>query len=199
VQASLASSSPPVAGRLGPVKTSRLNLAPIDSGSGDLLAPVFAKKEVFRFPFGRGLTRAETDAYVAGWIDHWNVLGFGLWMVTERDSGVTIGYAGLSVPMFLPDVLPAVEVGWRLDPTAWGHGYATEAAKAALEGAFEVLRLSEVLSLPQVDNPPSVRVAERIGMHLDRTAVVAATDERGPIEVAVMVMTRAEWCAPTPR
>jgi RimJ/RimL family protein N-acetyltransferase len=193
VDSALGSYSPPVAGRLGAVTTARLDLTPIDSDSADLLAPVFAKEEVFRFPFGRGLTRAETDAYVTGWIEHWDVLGFGLWMVTERGRGLTIGYAGLSVPMFFPDVLPAVEVGWRLDPLAWGHGYATEAAGAALDGAFEVLGLNEVLSLPQIDNPPSVKVAEKIGMRLERTATVPANTERGPVDVAIMIITSHNW------
>jgi RimJ/RimL family protein N-acetyltransferase len=154
---------------------------------------VFAKEEVFRFPFGRGLTRAETDAYVSGWVEHWKVLGFGLWMVTERARGLTIGFAGLSVPTFFPEILPAVEVGWRLDPSAWGHGFATEAAEAALVGAFEVLQLSEVFSLPQVDNPPSVRVAERIGMRLDRTATVPPNELRASVDVAVMIITNDRW------
>ncbi len=161
----------------------------------DLLVPVFAKEEVWRFPFGRGLTRVETENFVSSWTEHWQILGFGLWLVTERENASTIGYAGLSVPTFLPEVLPAVEVGWRLDPLAWGFGYAAEAAEAALGGTFGVLRLEEVISLPQVDNPASVRVAERIGMRLHRTATVPPTDNRGPVEVAVMVMTNREWCS----
>lgn len=185
--------APRVSGRLGAVTTARLDLAPIDASSVDELAPVFAKEEVWRFPFGRGLTRAETETFVSAWIEHWEALGFGLWQVTERAHTSVIGYVGLAVPTFLPEVLPAVEVGWRLDPTAWGCGYAAEAAEASLGSAFEVLGLEEVVSLPQVDNARSVRVAERIGMRLDRTAIVPANDERGPVDVAVMIMTKDEW------
>ncbi len=58
------------------------------------------------------------------------------------------------MPTFLPEVLPAVEVGWRLDPQVWGKGYATEGARAALQSGFEVLRLEEIVSLPQSENPP---------------------------------------------
>jgi RimJ/RimL family protein N-acetyltransferase len=97
------------------------------------------------------------------------------------------------VPTFLPEVLPAVEVGWRLDPEAWGHGYATEAATAALEQAFTTLGQAEVISLPQVDNPPSVRVAERLGLQLRRTITAPATAKRGPVQVAVMSITCGEW------
>ena len=125
--------------------------------------------------------------------EHWETLGFGLWLVAVRNQDLSIGYVGLSVPTFLPEVLPAVEVGWRLDPDAWGRGYATEAAAVALACAFQRLNLDEVVSLPQVDNLPSVKVAEKIGMRLKRTTTVPATDRRGPVEVAVMVISREDW------
>jgi RimJ/RimL family protein N-acetyltransferase len=64
-----------------------------------------------------------------------------------------------------------------------------------LTAAFETLRLSKVISLPQTDNPPSVRVAERIGMRRERDIVAPATDKRGPVEVAVMAVTRDEWAS----
>jgi RimJ/RimL family protein N-acetyltransferase len=91
--------------------------------------------------------------------------------------------------------LPAVEVGWRLDPSAWGHGYATEAAVAALEGAFTTLGLAEVYSCPQADNPASVRVAERLGLRLDRVVDIAATERRGPVVGMLFVLKRHEWLA----
>lgn len=154
---------------------------------------MFAKEEVWRFPFGRGLTREETAAFVESQVEHWDTLGFGLWVVTVRGEEAPVGFVGLAVPQFLPEVLPAVEVGWRLDPDAWGHGYAVEAAQVSLDAAFGSLELDRVISLPQIDNPPSVKVAERIGMRLERVATAPATDRRGPVEVAVMVMTKHEW------
>lgn len=191
----LLSSSPPVAGRLADVTTERLILEPMGAGSVDLLEPVFAKVEIWRYPYGRAFTRAETEAFVASQIEHWETLGFGLWVVREQGSNESVGYVGLAVPTFLPEVLPAVEVGWRLDPGVWGHGYATEAATAALAGAFEVLGLAEVISLPQIDNPSSVRVAERIGMRHARTLIAPATDKRGPVEVAMMTVTSDDWAS----
>jgi RimJ/RimL family protein N-acetyltransferase len=195
VEDSLLTASPPVAAPLTGVTTDRLDLRPIDKQSVALLEPVFAKLEVFRYPFNRAFTRAETEAFVASQIEHWDTLGFGLWMVSERDSPDAIGFVGLSVPTFFPEVLPAVEVGWRLDPRIWGRGYATEAAQAALRAAFEVLRLSRVISLPQTENPPSVRVAERIGMRRECTAIAPATDRRGPVEVALMAVSKDEWAS----
>lgn len=191
----LLSSSPPVAGRLTDIATERLILQPVGRESVGLLEPVFAKVEVWRYPFGRAFTRAETEVFVASQVEHWETLGFGLWVVSEHASNESVGYVGLAVPTFLPELLPAVEVGWRLDPRVWGRGYAAEAATAALAGAFEVLRLAEVISLPQTDNPRSVRVAERIGMRHAGTVMAPATDRRGPVDVAVMKMTSDEWAA----
>ena len=190
---SLLSSAPPVVGRLAGVRTARLDMRPIVAESADLLAPVFAKLEVWRYPYGRPFSRAETEAFVASQVEHWETLGFGLWLVSHRGSVEALGYVGLAVPTFLPEVLPAVEVGWRLDPTVWGRGYATEAATAALAEAFETLRLSTVISLPQTDNRASVRVAERIGLRHKGAMTAPATDKRGPIDVSVMRMTSKEW------
>ncbi|MGZ6697098.1 MAG: GNAT family N-acetyltransferase, partial [Solirubrobacteraceae bacterium] len=72
--------------------------------------------------------------------------------------------AGLAVPAFLPEVLPAVEVGWRLAREAWGRGIATEAARAALAEAFGPLGLASVISIVAEGNDRSVRVAEKLGM-----------------------------------
>ena len=179
--------------RLGQASTTRLLLRPVEADAVDLLAPVFAKPEVWRFPYGRGFTRDETEAFVAAQVEHWKSLGFGVWVVSERSTGTAVGFVGLAVPDFFAEILPAVEVGWRLDPDVWGRGYATEAAEAALAAGFETLGLAEIISLPQTGNPPSVRVAERIGLRHERTAVVPATDRRGPVEVAVMKMTVEEW------
>ncbi len=111
-----------------------------------------------------------------------------------------IGYLGLSMPSFLFELIPtermpAVEVGWRLHPAHWGNGYATEGAVAALRGAFETLQLSEVCSAPQSINPPSARVAQRIGMEYERTATLTATDGRGAVDVDLYWITRKQWLA----
>jgi RimJ/RimL family protein N-acetyltransferase len=99
--------------------------------------------------------------------------------------------------MFLPAILPAVEVGWRFDPDVWGHGFASEAARAALDQAFTTLALPEVCSVPQVDNRASVVVAERIGMRRGEVMTIPANDRRGAVEGQLFWTTPEEWRATT--
>jgi ribosomal-protein-alanine N-acetyltransferase len=106
----------------------------------------------------RGQSDALADRIEAGFTER----GFGLWAVEA--GGVFVGFTGLSVPSFPAPFLPSVEVGWRLAASAWGRGYATEAATASLEAAFGPLALPEVLSFTATTNTPSERVMQRIGM-----------------------------------
>ncbi|HEX6240227.1 MAG TPA: GNAT family N-acetyltransferase, partial [Polyangiales bacterium] len=76
-------------------------------------------------------------------------------------------FTGLTVPLFECHFTPCVEVGWRLAAEHWGRGYATEAARAALETAFVHLGLDEVVSFTAVENLRSRRVMERLGMSHD--------------------------------
>jgi RimJ/RimL family protein N-acetyltransferase len=99
----------------------------------------------------------------------------------------------LSIPTFLPELLPAVEVGWRLDPDVWGLGYASEGATAALQQGFERLGLEEICSIPQTGNAASSQVCERLGMRWDRTVQIPATDKRGSLAAEFYVMTRRDW------
>ncbi len=70
------------------------------------------------------------------WEEEWDEDGFGLFAVELLASGELIGFTGLSVPAFLPEVLPAVAISWRLGAQFWGQGYASEAAHATLEFAL---------------------------------------------------------------
>jgi RimJ/RimL family protein N-acetyltransferase len=139
------------------------------------------------------LNRAETKQFLDGQIARWSELGFGCWAARTIEDGRLLGFVGISVPMFLPEILPVVEVGWRLSPTAWGKGYATEGATAALDHSFTTLGLDSVCSVPQAGNPPSARVAERLGMSLLREVSIPATDRRGEIVGLLYEMGREAW------
>jgi RimJ/RimL family protein N-acetyltransferase len=126
-------------------------------------AALNADPEVMRF-FPAPLSRADSDATVdrfeAGFDQH----GFGLWALEETATGAFLGFTGLNVPSFDADFMPAVEVGWRLARTAWGNGYATEAARAAITYGFSQADLDEIVSFTSVPNVPSQAVMRRLGM-----------------------------------
>jgi RimJ/RimL family protein N-acetyltransferase len=185
--------APPVRSRLGPVLTDRLDLRRFEAADVEALSGVFAKPEVWTFPYGRGLDRSKTEHFVQGQMEHWDAVGFGCWVARTRDTGAVIGYVGLSVPTFLPEILPAVEVGWRFDPAVWGRGLATEGATAALREGFATLGLDEICSLPQSANPRSWRVCERLGMRFERIVTCPATDRRGAVEAHLYCLTEHSW------
>ncbi len=113
------------------------------------------------------VTRAESDAFVDAIERQFESRGYGLWAVEVRDTGAFVGFTGLARQTFEAPFNPSVEVGWRLAREAWGHGYATEAARAALEFAFDVLELDEVVSITTVGNVRSQAVMRRLGMARD--------------------------------
>ena len=110
------------------------------------------------------LTRAMSDAFVDRIRSHFDEHGYGLWALEVRATGEFIGYTGLVLQTFPAHFTPAVEVGWRLRRTAWGNGYASEAARASTDYGLAHLGLSEIVSMTTPDNIRSRRVMERIGM-----------------------------------
>ena len=93
--------------------------------------------------------------------------GWGLWAVEELASGAFIGYVGLQIPRPDLPLSPCVEIGWRLAHAYWRRGYATEAARGALQVAFERLALPEIVSFTAVPNLRSEAVMQRLGMVAD--------------------------------
>jgi ribosomal-protein-alanine N-acetyltransferase len=92
---------------------------------------------------------------------HFDAHGWGLWAVEVADTNTFIGYVGLWTPNWDTAL---VEVGWRLAKESWGNGYATEAARAAVDDGFDRLGLDEIVSFTAVDNIRSQRVMQKIGM-----------------------------------
>lgn len=128
----------------------------------------------------RPLRRDETAQFLDRMVRHWDEHGFGLWAVVPRSEpgARCIGFAGLAIPSFLPAVLPAVEVGWRIAPAWWGRGLATEAARASVEFGFERLGLRSIVSIIDPGNAASLRVAEKLGMRPGRDRVHPLTRRR---------------------
>jgi RimJ/RimL family protein N-acetyltransferase len=117
--------------------------------------------------FPARLSRSESDDLIAGIEAGFDRRGYGLWALELRATGEFVGFTGLETPSFEAHFTPAVEVGWRLARSAWGHGYATEAGLASLAFGFEVAGLQEIVSFTSVVNERSRAVMERLGMTHD--------------------------------
>jgi len=110
------------------------------------------------------LDRAASDAFVDAIEARFEEQGYGLWALEVAATGEFIGYTGLNpMPAGVPGA-GGMEIGWRLDRHAWHHGYATEAARAALGVAFDGAGLPEVWSMTAILNEPSQAVMRRIGL-----------------------------------
>ena len=131
-----------------------------------LFAAINADPEVMRY-FPKLLSREESDERVRQVREHFHRHGFGLWAVEVFGAEPFVGFVGLSVPSFDSQFTPCVEVGWRLARKAWGKGYATEAARAAVQFGFDRLGMKEIVSSTVPDNQRSRRVMERLGMTHD--------------------------------
>ena len=112
------------------------------------------------------LSREEVKKFIADQNDCFLKNRYAFWAVEEKTSGVMIGFCGF---MAAKEPLPAsaIEIGWRLASEYWGHGYATEAAKAVLDYGWSTLALEEVFACTVIENDSSRRVMEKIGMQHD--------------------------------
>ena len=114
--------------------------------------------------FPAALTRDQSDTLVDRCRERISRDGYGLWAVEIRASCEFIGFVGLAVPTWKAAFTPCTEIGWRLARSAWGYGYATEAANAALATAFGEIGLENVVSFTTTGNLRSQHVMQRIGM-----------------------------------
>jgi RimJ/RimL family protein N-acetyltransferase len=154
------------------------------------MTTINADPEVMRF-IGDGsvLDAEQTARKIELWENSWETHGFGLYAVVDRESGNLAGFTGLAVPTFLPEIMPAVEIGWRLGRPFWGRGIATEAARAALHFAMTDRALDRVVSVHQIGNRASERIMIKLGMHQDRDTVHPAAE----LPVRVYAITRATY------
>ena len=117
--------------------------------------------------FPRPLSRGESDAMVDRIEAHFREHGFGLWAVEVPGAAPFVGFTGLSMARFSAPFTPCIEVGWRLGAAHWGRGYATEAARLALDHGFGPASLAEIVSFTAATNLRSRAVMERLGMRRD--------------------------------
>jgi RimJ/RimL family protein N-acetyltransferase len=147
-------------------ETERLVLRPWRDSDRAPFAVINADPEVMRH-FPRPLARDESDQTAEQVASHFREHGFGPWAVEVRGAAPFIGCVGLMHVGFRAHFTPAIEILWRLDRSAWGRGYATEAAREALRIAFIELDLREIVAFTVPANLRSRAVMARLGMKHD--------------------------------
>ena len=145
------------------VDTPRLRLRQWRESDREPFAAMNADPTVMEF-FVSVQSRESSDASIDAWRSQLAARGWSNWALELRASGEFLGFTGLSIPRRVLPFSPCVEVGWRLARPHWGRGYATEAARAALEIGFARLDLAEIVSFTAAGNRRSRAVMERIGM-----------------------------------
>jgi RimJ/RimL family protein N-acetyltransferase len=164
------------------IVTERLFLRMLSESDFEEYWEIHKDEDVTRFTVRSKLGRLDAWRHLAMILGHWQLRGFGMWGVFEKESGKLVGRVGF----FQPETWPDFELGWTIGKAYWGRGYAPEAAKACLDHAFDVMKRKRVISLIDPLNTASIRVAEKIGETL--------TDERfsaGGHEVLVYEARRA--------
>lgn len=145
------------------IETDRLRLRGLRADDFEPYAKMMADPEVTRYlADGQPLNRVDAWRQLAMIVGHWELRGFGLWAVEEKSTGDLLGRIGC----FDPEGWPAFEVGYTLARHAWGKGYASEGAAAALDYAHNVLRQRDITSVIKTGNVGSVNVATKLGATL---------------------------------
>lgn len=166
--------------------TERLRLRPFMAEHGEPHARLYADPEITKWlsdgPWPGPEARARSERAVRRFMAHWRDYGYGVWAVEDRATGRFFGQCGLNTLES-----DEVEILWALEQRAWGNGYATEAARAALAYGFDVVRLDRIVALARPQNGPSRRIMDKLGMRWEkdvdafgRPAVYYAVDATHP-------------------
>ena len=175
------------------IETERLRVEPFDLSRLEEFVALTADPETMRYwtaggPFERDAAERNFATALARLREH----GFGRRWVVAKENGAGLGFTdtkffGESRAEVSPD---EVEIGWMITPTAWGHGFATEAGSAIRDEAFERLGLESVVAVHHPENVASGRVMEKLGMAFERDVV----DRRGwPFRL--YRLTREQWAS----
>ncbi|RYF94476.1 MAG: GNAT family N-acetyltransferase [Caulobacteraceae bacterium] len=168
--------------------TARLILRPTAREDFDSWALLMADEENSGF-IGGPQERSTAWRGMMSMAGAWAIEGYAMFSVLDRETGEWLGRVG----PWVPEGWPGTEVGWALLKTAWGKGYAMEAAVATIDWAFDTLGWSEVIHTIHPDNVASQVVAKRLGSTLRGPGKMPAPYEHMPTEV--WGQTREQWKA----
>ena len=178
------------------METERLILRQWKDADYDLYAELNANPIVMRY-FPDTYSKLESDNQANHIRDLIAKNGWGFWAVELKSTGQFIGFVGLNRidgESGIPNV-PFIEIGWRLSSEFWGFGYAPEAAGKALEFAFETLRSPAIYAFTPLQNEPSKRVMQKLGMvdTLQDFNHPKAPDESSLARHCLYRITKEQW------
>ena len=174
------------------LQTPRLVLRRWRESDVEPMAAINADPEVMRW-IGAGETRdlEQTRSGIDRIEREWDASGYGLFAIEVASTGALAGFTGMTVPYFLPEVMPAVEIAWRLGRPFWGQGIAIEASAAALGFGLVDRGLERIIAVVQIGNDASERIMTKLGMHAERQTADPATGR----PLRVYEVTRATYLA----
>ncbi|MDY7013367.1 MAG: GNAT family N-acetyltransferase [Cyanobacteriota bacterium] len=168
------------------LKTERLILRMFREEDFNDYAEIFGDPEIARYlGDGQPLSRFAAWRSLAATLGHWQLRGYGMWAIEERQSGALVGRVGF----FYPEGWPGFELGWVLNRPYWGRGYATEGAKAALNYGFGELGREHTISLIRPENFKSIQVAERLGEKREGKTIIFGQ------EALIYGISQEDWAA----
>ncbi len=129
----------------------------------DDFAEINANPQVMEH-FPSTLTKEETTSFIHRLQAHFNQHQYNYFAVEILETKELIGFIGLAYQIYETTFNPCTDIGWRLKPSAWGNGYATEGAKRCLDYAFNDLNLNRIVAVCTLQNTPSENVMKKIGM-----------------------------------
>ena len=143
----------------------------------------------------RPLTREEAERWIAQNRRRYAEDGFGWWAVELRETGELLGDCGLAT--YTIDGVSEVELGYHFHRRNWGHGYATEAARALLQWGFDTLPLNRVQAEADTRNAASARVLEKLGFVHEGTLREDCVVNGDVSDSRVYGLLRREWRSPS--
>lgn len=170
------------------IETERLILRPPQEADFDGWATLMGDDQTAHF-IGGAQPRSVAWRGFLSMAGAWVIQGFGMFSVIEKTTGHWLGRIG----PWHPEGWPGTEVGWGMLRESWGRGYATEAAVASIDYAFDELRWSEVVHIIHPDNAPSMKVARRLGSRELRACQMPAPYADEPAQL--WGQTREQWFA----
>ena len=158
------------------LETDRLVLRQLTLADADNLLAIFSDAEAMQF-YPAVKNREETLVWIGRNLESYGERGFGLWAVFLKDSNEFVGQCGL---MWQPDVdgRNETEIGYLFVRKYWNRGLATEAALGCRDYGFKTLKLERLVSLIDLENRPSRRVAEKVGMRMEKEIRIERWNKR---------------------